>query len=404
MRLPRAALVSIFAIVFLLQSTGSSQTVTITVRGTIYNGGDNAGIFGTAGAPLKGEPFVLIMTFDGFKAQVNILPPQCNAFFCVSQSFGQRDKSPGTAVLSIKGKEFVFGTALEAGPVPDIRIGSNAAKNTANYPDKQMTQIGFWVTDYQSTVNIGIGLTRPLDSKLDPDWRVPLCATGLAAGNLWNGDFEIHDSHVLAKGYLATDTLSVGDGCPSVPVSCQPLSSYMLPNFDFRPQQMPNWCWAANGQMAMNWVRPIPGTVTQCREVNAYAASHSGSINLHNADCCNPVGQSICNIEGWPEFEANHFDNTPQPGPLAFDEIKKEISCAKRPILFTWIDKLSGDAHMRIIVGYSSEPANTVEVYDPAHNSIKWLAYSTYANGNLFWRFGTSIYKIADKTPTQVAQ
>ncbi len=205
-------MLSLLAIALLSPVRVFSQIVTITATGTIYNGGDTAGIFGAAGASLKGEPFVLVMTFNGSKGTIMPEPFQCDPVRCASQNSGARDTSPGTAVLSIKSKEYVFGTALEAGPIPNLRISSNAMKNIGKLPNMQMLQVGFAVTDHTGSVGIEIKLNKPADSAINPDWRAPFCETGLAAHNLWNGEFEINNSGVLAKGYLAIDTLSVGDG------------------------------------------------------------------------------------------------------------------------------------------------------------------------------------------------
>jgi hypothetical protein len=154
---------------------------------------------------------------------------------------------------------------------------------------------------------------------------------------------------------------------------------------------------------AMNWLRPIP-TITQCGQVNAHASRHPEIMSLQNVNCCNPSGQSVCNIEGWPELKANGFDATQQVGPPPFNKIKDEISCRKRPILFTWVDIFTGHAHMMVVVGYRSDANGTqdVEIYDPQRNRILPLSYAHFADPRPFRSFGDAIYGIVDKNPTQV--
>src|SRR5262245_11148967 len=97
-------------------------------------------------------------------------------------------------------------------------------------------------------------------------------------------------------------------GCACNPPNLSSVSATL------RAQEQSNWCWAASGQMIMNF---LGVNVTQCQEAN----QRSG-----RTDCCsNPGG---CNFTGWPEFAANGFvfDLTSDTA-LTWAQVRSQIFC-----------------------------------------------------------------------------
>jgi hypothetical protein len=109
-------------------------------------------------------------------------------------------------------------------------------------------------------------------------------------------------------------------------------------------QQTDMWCWAASGQMTMNFVHP-PANVQQCDEANK---------QFSQTDCCSSPTPAICVNGGWPEYGKYQFayDKTTD-APLSLTEIEKEISCEKRPFAFSWHWN-GGGGHMMVAIGYQS--------------------------------------------------
>lgn len=144
-----------------------------------------------------------------------------------------------------------------------------------------------------------------------------------------------------------------------------------------RPQETEMWCWAASGQMVMDYHGK---NVNQCTQANDY---------LQRTDCCNSPAPYICIQGGWPQFGkyAFQFLKTSSTA-LNWTDLKKEISkgqqCGGRPFCFTW--KWDGDGgHMMVAVGYKSiGDLRWVEVLDPLpvqEGTHKFISYEAYVNG-----------------------
>ena len=93
---------------------------------------------------------------------------------------------------------------------------------------------------------------------------------------------------LMAHG-MALATLVALSGCcrPEV-MATQPVT--------LRPQETSMWCWAASGEMAMDFL----GTdVTQCDQANR---------RFGRNDCCNNPVPGACVNGGWPEFNKYAFN------------------------------------------------------------------------------------------------
>jgi hypothetical protein len=125
------------------------------------------------------------------------------------------------------------------------------------------------------------------------------------------------------------------------------------------PQDTRMWCWAASGQMVMQYLGHPP--LSQCLEASDYFG-----VGL---DCCSPSRPDACVNGGWPQFARYGFSckQTPLLSPssaLSWDDLTKEIDSG-RPFAFAWHRK-SGGGHMMVAIGYNIvDGKNVVLINDP---------------------------------------
>ncbi|MFL1894591.1 C39 family peptidase [Aquimarina sp. 2-A2] len=142
------------------------------------------------------------------------------------------------------------------------------------------------------------------------------------------------------------------------------------------PQETGQWCWAASGQMCMDF---LGNNVAQCTQANN---------RFGMANCCNSPTPSTCVTGGWPEFSKYNFTskNTVNAA-LTWDQIRREIDCKDRPFTYTW-HWAGGSGHMVTIVGYSVGECDG-EKYLHVHNPLPvnvgssyTITYDAYVAGN----------------------
>lgn len=106
-----------------------------------------------------------------------------------------------------------------------------------------------------------------------------------------------------------------------------------------RAQETSMWCWAASGEMCMDFL----GTdVSQCDQANK---------RFNRTDCCTTPGN--CVTGGWPEFDKYGFtfqrtSNTA----LTWAQLREQIFCKKKPVAFAW-HWPGGGGHMMVAYGYA---------------------------------------------------
>jgi hypothetical protein len=140
-------------------------------------------------------------------------------------------------------------------------------------------------------------------------------------------------------------------------------------------QQTGLWCWAASGQMTMNYIHPA-SNVQQCDEANN---------QFGRSDCCNSPVPNACVNGGWPEYSKYKFSaTTTSNAPLTWDQIKNEIYCSKRPFAFSWHWN-GGGGHMMVATGYVTiDGTNYVSVNNPlpvASGAQEVYTYDKYVGG-----------------------
>jgi hypothetical protein len=104
-------------------------------------------------------------------------------------------------------------------------------------------------------------------------------------------------------------------------------------------QETDQWCWAASGQMMMNYVGPR--NVPQCYEANQ---------RFGRTDCCNCPTPNGCAQPGWPDFDAWGYNFKETPTALSWSQLTAEVN-AKRPIWFAW-GWTGGGGHALVARGY----------------------------------------------------
>jgi hypothetical protein len=127
---------------------------------------------------------------------------------------------------------------------------------------------------------------------------------------------------------------------------CNPDPEYIdTLSVQLRAQEQSNWCWAASGQMTMEF---LGHNVSQCTQANN---------RFNRTDCCTNGSSTNCNRGGWPEygeydFTASVTNNTA----LNWNQIKYQIHDRESPVAFSWhwIDNMGNydGGHMMVLHGY----------------------------------------------------
>lgn len=153
---------------------------------------------------------------------------------------------------------------------------------------------------------------------------------------------------------------------PNQMIGSQPVS--------LRPQETGMWCWAASGEMCMEF---WGASVDQCDEANKQFA---------RTDCCNSPIPTGCVNGGWPEFEKYGFTaSVTSNAALSWDSLKKQIYCRKEPFAFSW-HWTGGGGHMMVVTGYAViDGVKYVSINDPWPPNVgnqRFITYDEYVSGS----------------------
>ncbi len=136
--------------------------------------------------------------------------------------------------------------------------------------------------------------------------------------------------------FCAVVAAIISGGCctPSAVIGSQPVP--------ITGQHTDSWCWAASGEMTMNFLGASP-PVTQCDEAN----KQFGKTN-----CCDSPTPAECINGGWPEYPKYGFTaDMTTDAPLTWDQVRDQIYCRNRPFAFSWHWD-GGGGHMMVLTGY----------------------------------------------------
>jgi|GEM_PF-657894 len=140
-----------------------------------------------------------------------------------------------------------------------------------------------------------------------------------------------------------------------------------------RSQETNMWCWAASGEMIMDF---LGSNVSQCDQANR---------RFGESECCLVPVPGKCVLGGWPEFEKYGFayDRTTSKA-VDWNTIVDNISAKKTPIAFSW-RWLGGGGHMMIVIGYAIiGDAKYVVIHDPWPPNVgatKTILYDDFVSG-----------------------
>lgn len=177
----------------------------------------------------------------------------------------------------------------------------------------------------------------------------------------------------------------------------------------YAPQESGAWCWAASGQMVMDWLGETAERTCQCRQAERLSGVTA---------CCAPSGACVraaeappgCDDARWPAFvdrpdlyrfqfkttcdalPGRHADDACDAKPLGWQELAAEI-CAGRPVLAALRVAESPVGHVVVVKGISTRPYRRVLVVDPKQLCPRgrdcegeldegfWLSYDEFAAG-----------------------
>ncbi len=119
-------------------------------------------------------------------------------------------------------------------------------------------------------------------------------------------------------------------------------------------QRTDMWCWAASGQMVMEF---LGRNVEQCDQANARFGLKT---------CCGNPTPGTCARGGWPEFYKWGFSSLHTNGTaLSAAQLQEQIGVKNKPVAFSW-GWTGGGGHMMVAVGYSTAGGQMfVSVNDP---------------------------------------
>ena len=177
----------------------------------------------------------------------------------------------------------------------------------------------------------------------------------------------------------------------------------------YSPQASTNWCWAASGEMTMEWLGSEPNRVCQCRQAEEV---------LGVAGCCATPGSCVpaadaparCDAARWPAFverpdlygydykttcdalAGRLDDDACDMRPLGWSELTAEL-CAGRPVLAALRSPGSPRGHLVVVKGFSTHGGRRVLVVDPKRlcpldsecegelDEGQWITYDEFVSG-----------------------
>ena len=211
----------------------------------------------------------------------------------------------------------------------------------------------------------------------------------LFVGSYEGGLAGMKNRRVISACGVTILALFVGACCTPGPISNLPAALHS--------QETSMWCWAASGQMAMDY---LGADVAQCTQAN----NRFGRTDCPCGQCgSSPVSNPPCVQGGWPEFNKYGFtfkrtSNTA----LSWDDLTEELSqrpyCGSTPVAFSW-HWLGGGGHMMVVTGFVEVGGvRYVAIHDPwapCTGDTRIITYSAYVSGSSYTHWD-DFYEIRD--------
>jgi hypothetical protein len=175
------------------------------------------------------------------------------------------------------------------------------------------------------------------------------------------------------------------------------------------PQAGRNWCWAASGQMVMEFLGEAAGRACQCRQAQTVLGARGCCAA---AGSCAPASElpARCDAPRWPAFvekpevygldyrttcddlPLRQHDAACDARPIAWRDLTVEI-CAGRPVIASFRAPGALVGHTLVVKGVSAHGGRRVLLADPAVlcppgrdcegelDEGFWVSYDEYAAG-----------------------
>jgi hypothetical protein len=156
--------------------------------------------------------------------------------------------------------------------------------------------------------------------------------------------------------------------------NCEPKSSDELA-VPLIGQQSSLLCWAGVTEMIARWFEL---EAPQCDQVLRLSNTCDPCLDCEDSTGA-PYGP--CNFNRWPDFQGAGLEAT--EGEFGFalplDDLKKEISCHRRPVAFAW--QTAGTGHIMVAYGYQGENIMVADPRPMCHGALSVISYSQYVKG-----------------------
>jgi len=198
---------------------------------------------------------------------------------------------------------------------------------------------------------------------------------------------------MLAKEYCAAAMFMIVLGFASS-LDAQPLS------VPVHPQETHLWCWAACGQMVMEFLGLASDEVRQCRQAERL---------FRRNDCC-PQPQSLttppaeCVREGWPDFPSFNISARCVRGALNPDELFSEVKLFRRPVIFSWKYTDLTEHALVIIDFFESGMFYFLTVVNPSQGVTGEVVYGDYVSLPGTYSASYAFYAIERTGPGAIAE
>jgi hypothetical protein len=154
---------------------------------------------------------------------------------------------------------------------------------------------------------------------------------------------------------LGAGLWALADGSPDAPAAAadKPPENFTLP-VKLVPQETELWCWAATGQMTMDF---FGKSVTQSQQAN---------LQFNRRDCQAQPVPRFCVRGGDILIGKYGFTYDLLLKPVSPDEIVRQTYTLRKPLPFAWYFP-GGGGHAGLVVGYNkaNEGMFLVEILDP---------------------------------------
>jgi hypothetical protein len=203
--------------------------------------------------------------------------------------------------------------------------------------------------------------------------------------------------------------LVIGLVALAAPASAREACQERTLSLRYAPQASRQWCWAASGEMTMEWLGDEPSRACQCRQAELVLGVKGCCVTPSS---CTPAADAPvgCDAPRWPAFverpdsypyeyrttcdglPRRQDDERCDAKPLDWLSLTAEL-CAGRPVIASLHARGSTRGHTLVVKGFSTHGGRRVLIDDPwqlcpAERDCEgeldegfWLSYEEYAAG-----------------------